>query len=148
MQTQTISKTPRKMRIEAIQGKQIFEEIDRLDNIARDAWAALYTAIQTGTHDYIYWNDAPVISQSGIKSHLCHVLTRSTKLDNALQLTCIRVKDGEPIPLSDLQSTEPEQFIKETPNTADIYIFFKTKPTPTMCQYWLISVYAYRYAYD
>ena len=39
MQTQTISKTPRKMRIEAIQGKQIFEEIDRLDNIARDAWA-------------------------------------------------------------------------------------------------------------
>lgn len=54
MQTQTISKAPRKMRIEAIQGKQTFEEIDRLDNIARDTWAALYTAIQTGTHDYIY----------------------------------------------------------------------------------------------
>lgn len=123
MQTQTISKAPRKMRIEAIQGKQTFEEIDRLDNIARDAWAALYTAIQTGTHDYIYWNDAPAISRSGIKSHLCHILTRSTKLDNALQLTCIQVKDGEPIPISDLQITEPEQFIKETPNTAEVYIF-------------------------
>lgn len=77
MITQTIEKAPRKTRIEAIQGKQTFEEIDRLDNIARDARAALYTTIQTGTHDCIYWNDAP-----------------------------------------------------------------------TMCWHWLISVYAYRYAYD
>lgn len=124
MQTQTISKAPRKMRIEAIQGKRTFEEIDRLDNIARDAWTSLYTAVQTGERDYIfYWNDAPVISQSGIKSHLCHVLTRSTKLDNALQLTCIQVKDGEPIPISDLQIKEPEQFIKVTPNTAEVYIY-------------------------
>ena len=123
MQTQTISKAPRKMRIEAIQNKRTFEEIDRLDNIARDAWVALYTAVQTGERDYIYWNDAPVISQYGIKSRLCHVLTRSVKQDNALQLTCIQVKDGEPIPISDLQIKEPEQFIKETPNTADIYIF-------------------------
>ena len=56
MQTQTISKAPRKMRIEAIQNKRTFEEIDRLDNIARDAWVALYTAVQTGERDYIYWN--------------------------------------------------------------------------------------------
>ena len=123
MQTQTISKAPRKMRIEAIQNKRTFEEIDRLDNIARDAWVALYTAVQTGERDYIYWNDAPVISQSGIKSHLCRVLTRSVKQDNALQLTCIQVKDGETIPLSDIQITEPEQFIKETPNTAEVYIY-------------------------
>lgn len=123
MQTQTISKTPHKMRIEAIQGKRTFKEIDRLDNIARDAWAALYTAIQTGMHDCIYWNDAPVISRSGIKSQLCHVLTRSVKQDNALQLTCIQIKDGETIPLSDIQSTEPEQFTNETPNTAEVYIF-------------------------
>lgn len=54
MQTQSISKAPRKMRIEAIQGKRTFKEIDRLDNIARDAWAALYTAIQTGTHEIIF----------------------------------------------------------------------------------------------
>ena len=123
MQTQTISKAPRKMRIEAIQNKRTFEEIDRLDNIARDAWVALYTAVHTGERDYIYWNDAPVISQYGIKSRLCHVLTRSVKQDNALQLTCIQVKDGETIPLSDIQITEPEQFIKETPNTAEVYIY-------------------------
>lgn len=77
MQTQAISKAPHKMRIEAIQDKRTFEEIDRLYNIARDAWVVLYTTIQT----------------------------------------------GEPIPISDLQITEPEQFIKETPNSADIYIF-------------------------
>lgn len=123
MTIQSIEKAPRKKRIEAIQGKRTFEEIDRLDNIAHDAWVTLYAAVQTGEHDYIYWNDAPIIAQSGIKSHLCHVLTRSTKLDNALQLTCIQVKDGEPIPLSDLQITEPEQFIKETPNTAEVYIY-------------------------
>lgn len=123
MQTQIISKAPRKMRIEAIQGKRTFEEVNRLDNIARDTWTALYTAIQTGAHDYIYWNDAPVVSQSGVKSHLCHVLTRSAKQENALQLTCIQVKDNEPIPLSDLQITEPEQFIKEKPNTAEVHIF-------------------------
>lgn len=123
MQTQTISKAPRKMRIEAIQGKRTFEEIDRLDNIARDAWVALYTAVQTGERDYIYWNDAPVISQSGIKSYLCHVLTRSAKQENALQLTCMQIKSSEPIPLSDLQITDPEQFTKETPNTAEVYIY-------------------------
>ena len=123
MQTQTIKKAPRKMRIEAIQGKRTFEEVDRLDNIARDAWTALYTAIQTGAHDYIYWNDAPVMSLSGIVSHLQHVLTRSVKQENALQLTCIQIKDNEPIPLSDLQITEPEQFIKEIPNTAEVYIY-------------------------
>lgn len=39
MITRTIEKAPRKKRIEAIQGKRTFEEIDRLDNIARDAWA-------------------------------------------------------------------------------------------------------------
>lgn len=122
MITRTIEKAPRKKRIEAIQGKRTFEEIDRLDNIARDAWTALYTTVQTGEHDYIYWNDAPVISQSGIKSHLCHVLTRSTKQDNTLQLTCIHVKNGEHIPLSDLQITDPEQFTKETPTTAEVYI--------------------------
>lgn len=123
MYTQTISKAPRQMRITAIQGKRTFEEVDRLDNIARDAWTALCTAVHTGVHDCIYWNDTPVISQSGSKSHLCHVLTRSTKQDNALQLTCIQVKDNEPIPLSDLQITEPEQFIKEIPNTAEVHIF-------------------------
>ena len=77
MITQIIEKAPRKIRIEAIKGKRTFEEIDRLDNIARDAWTALYTAVQI----------------------------------------------GEPIPLSDLQITETEQFIKETPNTTKVYIF-------------------------
>lgn len=127
MTIQSIEKAPRKKRIEAIQGKRTFEEIDRLDNIARDVWASLYTAAQTGERDYIYWNDAPIIAQSDIKSHLCHVLTRSTKQANALQLTCIQIKNGEPIPLSDLQITEPEQFIKETPNTAKVYIFKKSQ---------------------
>ena len=123
MTIQSIEKAPRKKRIEAIQGKRTFEEIDRLDNIVRDAWTSLYTAVQTGEHDYIYWNDTPVISQSGIKSHLCHVLTRSTKQANALQLTCMQIKSSEPIPLSDLQITDPEQFTKETPNTAEVYIY-------------------------
>lgn len=123
MITQTIEKAPRKKRIEAIQGKRTFEEIDRLDNIARDAWVALYTAVQTGERDYIYWNDAPVMSLSGSVSHLQHILTRSAKQENALQLTCIQIKDDEPIPISDLQITEPEQFIKETPNTAEVYIY-------------------------
>lgn len=77
MVTQTIEKAPRTMRIEAIQGKKAREEIDKLDNIARDAWTSLYTAVQT----------------------------------------------GEPIPISDLQITELEQFTKETPNTAKVYIF-------------------------
>lgn len=122
MIAQTIEKAPRQMRIEAIQGKRTFEEVDRLDNIARDAWTALYTAVQTGENDYIYWNDAPIIAQSGIKSHLCHVLTRSTKQENALQLTCIQVKNGENIPLSDVQITDPEQFVKETPNAAEVHI--------------------------
>ena len=123
MTTQIIEKAPREMRIEAIQGKRTFEEVDKLDNIARDAWMALYTAIKTNEHNYIYWNDAPVISQSGAKSHLCHVLTRSAKQENALQLTCIQVKDGEYIPLSDIQITEPAELSREIPNSAKVNIF-------------------------
>lgn len=30
--------------------------------------------------------------------------------------------------------------------TQQKYIYIKTKPTPTMYRYWLISVYAYRYS--
>lgn len=122
MQTQTISKAPRKMRIEAIQGKQTFEEIDRLDNIARDAWTALFTAVRTGERDYIYWDDNPV-ERAGYSSFLRHLLTRSTKQDNALQLTAFQVKQGELIPLSDIQITDPAELFKEAPNTAKVNIF-------------------------
>lgn len=123
MITQVIEKAPRKMRIEAIQGNRTFEEIDKLDGIARDAWTTLYQAVKTGKHDFIYWDDAPVISKSGIRSHLRHILTRSAKQDNALQLTCIQVKDGEYIPLSDIQITEPAELLREIPNSAKVNIF-------------------------
>ena len=66
-------------------------------------------------------------ASSGSVSHLQHILTRSAKQENALQLTCIQVKDDEPIPISDLQITEPEQFIKETPNTAEVYILKRSQ---------------------
>lgn len=52
---------------------------------------------------------------------LRHGLTRSIKVPDKLQLTCILVKDGEEIPLSDLQVNLYE-FLKETPTNAKVII--------------------------
>ncbi len=123
MITKIIEKAPRKIRIEALQGNRTFEEVDKLDHIAEETWTALYKALKAGEHDCIYWDDAPVIAQSGSTSHLQHILTRSIKQDNTAQLTCIQIKDDEYIPLSDTQITDPADLLREIPNHTEVHIF-------------------------
>ena len=65
MRTKTIEKAPLKMLIEALKGERTFEEIDRLDSIAEKEWLILYQSVKSEECDCVYWNDAPVTSQSG-----------------------------------------------------------------------------------
>lgn len=123
MITQTIAKAPSYMIIEYIQGKRTREEIDRANSVAVNAWNELYRSIENALYSYAYWDDKPVVSQSGESSFLRHLLTRSTKQDNALQLTAFQVKHGELIPLSDIQITDPAELFREVPNTAKVNIF-------------------------
>lgn len=122
MQTKVIEKAPRKMRIEALKGERTFEKIDKLDSVAEKEWLNLYQSVKNEERDCIYWNDAPVTSKSGSISHLQHILTRSAKQVGAIQLTCILVRDGENIPLSDIQITDPAELLQHIPHRAEVNI--------------------------
>lgn len=122
MQTKVIEKAPRKMRIEALKGERTFEKIDKLDSVAEKEWLNLYQSVKSKAYDCIYWNDAPVTSKSGSISHLQHILTRSVKQVEAIQLTCVLVRDGENIPLSDVQITNPAELLQHIPHRAEVNI--------------------------
>lgn len=122
MQIKIIEKAHCKMRIEALKGKRTFEEIDRLDSIAEKEWLNLYQSVKNEKCDCIHWDDAPVTSRSGSISHLQHILTRSVKQVGAIQLTCILVRDGENIPLSDIQITDPAELLQHIPHRAEVNI--------------------------
>lgn len=117
----TINKAPQKMRIEAIKGLRSFDDVWELDSIAADAWQEIFERVEKGIYNYAAWDAVPITSKSGSVSFLRHGLTRSIKESDKLQLTCILVKDGEEIPLSDLQVNLYE-FLKETPTNAKITI--------------------------
>ena len=123
MITQTIAKAPRYMIIEYIQGKRTREDVDRANSAAMNAWNELYSSLEKELYNYAYWDDKPVVSQAGESSFLRHLLTRSTKQDNTLQLTVFQVKQGELIPLSDIQIMDPVELFKEAPNTTKVNIF-------------------------
>ena len=116
-----ISKAPRTMRIEALKGLRSFYDVWELDSIATDAWKEIFEGIEKSIYNYASWDAVPITSKSGIVSFLRHGLTRSIKEPDKLQLTCILVRDGEEIPLSDLQVNLYE-FLKETPTNAKIII--------------------------
>lgn len=122
MRTKIIEKAPQKMLIEALKGERTFEEVDRLDSIAEKEWLILYQSIKNAECDCVYWEDAPATSQSGSISHLQHILTRSAKQVGAVQLTCILVRDGENIPLSDIQITDPAELLQHIPHRAEVNI--------------------------
>ena len=110
------------MLIEALKGKRMFEEIDRFNSIAEKEWLNLCQSVKNEECDCVYWNDTPVTAQSGGISHLQHILTRSVKQVGAIQLTCILVRDGENIPLSDVQIADPAELLQHIPHRAEVNI--------------------------
>lgn len=80
--------------------------------ITEKEWLNLCQSVKNEKCDCIHWDDAPVTSRSGGISHLQHILTRSAKQVGAVQLTCILVRDGENIPLSDIQITDPANLMQ------------------------------------
>ena len=126
----TINRAPQAMRIEAIKGLRSFDDVWELDSIAADAWHEIFQGVEKGIYNYASWDAAPFTSKSGSVSFLRYGLTRSIKEPDKLQLTCILVKDGIEIPLSDLQ-VNLYKFLKETPANAKVIVEQqKAKPTP------------------
>lgn len=117
----TINRAPQAMRIEALKGLRSFDDVLELDDIAADAWQEIFEGVEKGIYNYASWDAAPITSKSGSVSFLRHGLTQSIKEPDKLQLTCILVRDGAEIPLSDLQVNLYE-FLKETPTNAKVII--------------------------
>ena len=117
----TINRAPQAMRIEALKGLRSFDDVLELDDIATDAWQEVFEGVEKGAYNYASWDAAPITSKKGSVSFLRRGLTRSIKEPDKLQLTCILVRDGAEIPLSDLQVNLYE-FLKETPTNAKITI--------------------------
>lgn len=90
--------------------------------ITEKEWLNPYQSVKNEECDCIHWDDAPVMSRSGGISHLQHILTRSAKQVGAVQLTCILVRDGENIPLSDIQITDPAELLQHIPHRAEVNI--------------------------
>lgn len=90
--------------------------------ITEKEWLNLYQSVKNEKCDCIHWDDAPVTSRSGSISHLQHILTRSVKQVGAIQLTCILVRDGENIPLSDIQITDQVELLQHIPHRATVNI--------------------------
>ena len=90
--------------------------------ITEKEWLNLYQSVKNEKCDCIHWDDAPVTSRSGGISHLQHILTRSVKQVGAIQLTCILVRDGENIPLSDFQITDQVELLQHIPHRATVNI--------------------------
>ena len=121
MKEVTISKAPQTMRIEAIKGLRSFDDVWELDSIAADAWQEVFEGVEKGIYNYASWDAVPITSKSGSVSFLRHGLTRSIKEPDELQLTCILVRNGVEIPLSDLKVNLYE-LLKETPTNATVII--------------------------
>ena len=109
--------------IKLIRGEISLDTIEDRDRIAREVWAQFCKALKHGEINGIYWDCAPVRSQSGKVSFLRHTLTRSAKKARTVQLTTFQIRAGEYIALSDTQADNMGDLWRELPLNADVNIF-------------------------
>lgn len=117
-----ITKPTSKQTVTAVKSGD-FSEVKRIRDTARQNAADIFQAVASGSVPLIWYDLPPVQCQSGAVSFLRYILTRSTKKENSLQLTCIEVKNGVEIPTSDHQYIIPDDFresFRDLPQTVNI----------------------------
>lgn len=117
-----ITKPTSKQTVTAIKSGD-FSEVRKIRDAARRNAADVFRAVASGSVPLIWYDLPPVRYQSGAVSFLRYILTRSTKKENCLQLTCIEIKNGVEIPTSDHQYSIPDdfrEFFRDLPRIANI----------------------------
>lgn len=117
-----IKKATQKQMIAAFKSGD-FSAVDAANAIAEQEARKVYDAVSSGSVPLIWYDLPPIRCQSGAVSFLRYILTRSTKKENSLQLTCIEIKNGVEIPTSDHQYIIPDdfrEFFRDLPQTVNI----------------------------
>lgn len=104
-----ITKPTSKQTVAAIKSGD-FSEVRKTRDFARQNAADVFRAVASGSVPLVWYDLPPVRCQSGAVSFLRYILTRSTKKENCLQLTCIEVKNGVEFPTSGHQYIIPDDF--------------------------------------
>lgn len=117
-----IKKATQKQMIAAFKSGD-FSAVDATNAIAEQEARKVYDAVASGSVPLIWYDLPPVRCQSGAVSFLRYILTRSTKKESCLQLTCIEIKNGVEIPTSDHQYNISDgfpEFFQDLPRIANI----------------------------
>lgn len=117
-----IRKPTQKQTITAIKSGD-FSEVEKIEDAACREAKNVFLAVASGSVPLIWYDLPPIQCQSGDVSFLRYILTRSTKKENSLQLTCIEIKNGVEIPTSDHQYSIPDEFpefFRDLPRIANI----------------------------
>ncbi len=118
----TISKATQKQTITAFYSRD-FSVVDAVNVTAEQEARKVFDAVASGSVPLVWYDLPPVRCQSGAVSFLRYILTRSTKEENCLQLTCIEIKNGVEIPTSDHQYNISDgfpEFFRDLPRIANI----------------------------
>lgn len=117
-----IRKAMQQQTITAIKSRD-FSAVDAVNAAAEQEARKVFDTVASGSAPLVWYDLPPVRCQSGAVSFLRYILTRSTKKENCLQLTCIEVKNGVEIPTSDHQYNISDgfpEFFQDLPRIANI----------------------------
>lgn len=93
-----IRKPSRELIVNAFQTGD-FSEVDELEKIAESQATKIFEAVASQKASLVYYDMQPV-TRPGYKSFMRYILHRSTRSKEALQLSCIEIRNGEEIPTS------------------------------------------------
>lgn len=102
-----------------------FSEVDKIEESAEKDARQVFNAVDSGSVSLIWYDLPPVRCQSGAVSFLRYALHRSTKNPSFLQLSCMEIKGGRMIPISDRQYNTLDgsgfrEFFRDLPNVTNI----------------------------
>lgn len=118
-----IIKPEPKQMIAAIKSRD-FSEVDKIKESAEKDATQVFNAVVSGSVPLIWYDLLPVCCQSGAVSFMRYALHRSTKKADHLQLSCMEIKNGRMIPVSDRQYNVTgggfSEFFRDLPGIANI----------------------------
>lgn len=101
-----------------------FSEVDKIEEIAKKDARQVFDAVSFGAVPLIWYDLPPVRCQSGAVSFMRYALHRSTKKADHLQLSCMEIKDGHMIPMSDHQYNITDggfsEFFRDLPHVINV----------------------------
>ena len=107
-----IEKTKPEIVVKAIKTHD-FSEVKNINAVAKRSARAVFDAISSGGVGLIYYDLPAVRTRTGTTSFLRYILHRSTRRTGYLQLSCVEMRNGCPIPTSDVQFSADDSGFKE-----------------------------------